>query len=82
MKSVMRRIRVLEAGEVARPLLPIICLNLVHNSYLLYVNGHPLHRDPDETSTQFLIRARQSCTRSKAFVGLVTSTPPNGGENS
>lgn len=77
-----RRVDALEKREAALPSMPVICLNLAgRDCQRLFVNGAALDRNPDETSQEFLLRARATCPRSKKYVSLVTSTPPdNGGE--
>lgn len=73
-----RRIDALVRREAARPYLPTLVLSLIHNPYLLYVNGKEFHRLPEETSGEFLQRARATCPPSKRHVSLITSTPPSG----
>lgn len=78
--TIERRVDALEKREAALPTLPVLVLSLVHNPYLLFINGKEFHRNSGETSGEFLQRARASCPRSKKFVSIVTSSSPMRGE--
>lgn len=81
LSTVERRLDALERREQARPFLPVLALNFAgRDCRTLYANGVALDRLPDESSNEFLLRARASCPKSKRFVSLVTSTPPQRGE--
>jgi hypothetical protein len=80
MKATLRRILAPEFQEVARPLQPRLELYLVRDPQVIYANGQAVHRLPGEDVEDFKVRVRALCPRTKAYVAIMTTTPPNAGE--
>lgn len=80
LSTVERKLDALEQREAARPTMPVMVLSLIHNPCLLYINGREFHRNSGESTGEFLLRARLSCPKSKKYISIVTSTPPQRGE--